>query len=99
MAQTDVLEDELVRRAAIRLSAVTTGVGVGLVGGLGLFVATIWLVIKGGPTPGAHLGLLSQFLPGYSVTLGGAAIGLIYAVLIGYCTGFLVAKIYNALAR
>ena len=47
----------------------------------------------------AHLSLLGQFLPGYSVTVAGAFLGSFYAFVFGYCGGFLVARIYNKLAR
>lgn len=92
-------EDELIQRAALRMSAVTSGVVFGLLSGGGLFLATVWLVMKGGPHPGPHLGLLSQFFPGYDVTLAGAVVGLFYAFVAGYCAGFVLARIYNALAR
>ena len=99
MTGRDTLEDQLVRRAILRMNAVTTGLGAGVLTGTGLLLATMWLVIKGGPDPGPHLGLLSQFLPGYSVTFTGAIIGFLYAFVIGSCSGFVVARIYNALAR
>ena len=90
-------DDEL--NTLLRLNARAWGIAVGLLFGLGLFLATVFLVLKGGPTVGPHLGLLGQFLPGYTVTWGGAFIGFIYLFVIGYAVGRIIGAVYNALAR
>jgi hypothetical protein len=84
---------------SLRLNARAWGIALGLLFGLGLFVATNILVLKGGPTVGRHLGLLGVFLPGYRVTIGGSFIGFAYAFLIGYVVGWAIGRVYNALAR
>ncbi len=63
--------------------------------GLGLFVMTVWLLIKGGPDVGPHLELLGQYFIGYSVTWQGSVVGLFYGVLFGGISGWLVGMIYN----
>ena len=63
--------------------------------GLGLFVSTVWLVIKGGENVGQHLGLLSQYFIGYDVTWFGAFIGLIYGAVIGGVIGWFIGMVYN----
>ena len=70
----------------------------GLTAGVGLMVATAWLVIRGEEEVGPHLGLLRHYLPGYSVTWPGALLGLIYGTLIGAVVGFSVAWVYNRIA-
>jgi hypothetical protein len=70
-----------------------------MVGGIGLFGATAFLVIRGGSNVGQHLGLLSQYYPGYSVTWTGALLGLVYGALTGGVMGWAIASIYNRLAR
>jgi hypothetical protein len=87
--------EEVVLTCLMRLNAVIYGIVFGILAGLMMFVATIWLVIKGGPVVGPNLGLLSQFLIGYHVTVGGAFLGLIYGFIIGFVIGFAVATIYN----
>lgn len=82
-----------------RLKARAWGVAFGLLSGVGLGVATLILVIKGGPTVGAHLGLLSVFLPGYSVTYTGAFLGFVYLFVIGYALGRVVGNVYNFFVR
>lgn len=75
------------------------GLVLGLLCGAVLFLATIWLVLKGGPNPGAHLGLLSQYFPGYDVTFVGSLIGFMYGFLAGFPSGALLGAVYNKLAK
>ena len=88
-------QEQALSDAILRLNARAWGWAFGLLAGGGLFLATAVLVIKGGPDPGAHLELLSVFLPGYSVTWLGAFIGFIYTFVIGYGLGRLVGTVYN----
>ena len=85
----------LINEAVARLRASVMAVVFALTSGTGLFVATAWLVIRGGPQVGATLGLLRNYLPGYSVTWPGAFIGFVYAALLGGVVGWVVAFIYN----
>ena len=89
----------LVKRTIARLRAVIVAVVSGMVAGFGLFVATAWLVIKGGPTVGPTLGLLRAYYPGYSVTWTGSLVGFVYGALTGAALGWSVATLYNFLAR
>ncbi len=91
--------DDDVTKTLLKLNARAWGVALGLLFGIGLFLATLILVIRGGPTVGPHLGLLGLFLPGYSVSTSGAFIGFIYLFVIGYLIGWLIGSVYNALAR
>ena len=68
-----------IRRAFERVSARGWGLALGLLSAMGLFAATLILVIKGGPDPGAHLRLLGNYFPGFDIGIGGAAIGAAYA--------------------
>lgn len=78
-----------------RLNARLLGVTLGLISGGGLFAATLWLVIRGGENVGAHLGLLRNYFPGYSVSLLGSGVGFVYAFVIGYGIGVAIATIYT----
>ncbi len=88
---------ELVQTRALRLNAAVQGIVTGLVAGLAVFIATNWLVLKGGDVVGAHLALLGQFFIGYRVTFFGSLMGFGYAFVVGYGVGYLVARIYNAI--
>ena len=87
-----------VQASLLRLNAQAWGISAGLLLGGGLFLATIFLVIRGGPNIGQHLGLLRVFFPGYSVTWPGAFIGFIYAFVLGYGLGRIIGSVYNRLA-
>jgi len=91
-------ETTILRRAVARLRAVVMAVTFGMVGGVGLFIATAWLLVRGGENVGQHLGLLSNYLPGYSVTWGGAVVGLLYGALVGAVIGAAIAWTYNTVA-
>ena len=94
-----VKEEEEVAQYLTQLNGRAWGIALGLLFGLGLMAATLVLVLKGGPNPGAHLGLLGMFLPGYSVSFLGAIIGFVYAFFIGYATGRLICLVYKVAAR
>ena len=83
----------------LKLNARAWGIAVGMLLGTGLLIATILLVVKGGETVGPHLSLLGEYLPGYSVTWGGAFVGFVYLFVIGYAIGRLIGGVYNALVR
>lgn len=83
----------------LRLEAVVQGVAWGLVAGLGLFLATNFLVLKGGRVVGPHLALLRQFFIGYQVTFVGSLIGFAYAFVCGFIAGYVVSRIYNRVVR
>jgi hypothetical protein len=63
--------------------------------GIALFVATNFLVLKGGDPVGPHLSLLGIYFPGYRVTFLGSLIGFVYAFVIGYGLGRLIGTVYN----
>lgn len=90
-------ELKALKRALARASQQGWGVAIGSLLAVGLFVATNWLVLKGGPNPGPHLSLLSIYFPGYSVSFLGSLIGFVYAFVGGYAIGRTIAAVYNKL--
>ena len=91
--------EEIVATRLLRLNAIVQGVVTGIVAGLGIFIATNWLVLKGGKVVGPHLALLSQFFIGYRVTFVGSLIGFAYAFSYGFIGGYFVARMYNRLVH
>jgi len=87
-----------VQASLMRLNARAWGISTGLLFGGGLFLATMLLVLRGGPTVGQHLSLIRVFFPGYSVTWVGAFVGFIYAFVLGYGLGRIIGTVYNRLA-
>jgi len=95
---------DIIRPAIARMRASVMAVAFGFFAGIALFAATLWLVVRGGHMAngeeiiGPHLGLLSNFYPGYRVTLGGAFVGFAYAAVTGAVAGYVVAWVYNTIA-
>lgn len=98
MEITDQELEKLVLTRVMRLNAAVQGIVLGLVLGLAIFIATVWLVIKGGPVVGPHMGLLSQFFIGYDVTLLGSLVGFAYGFFSGFILGYFIARMYNLVA-
>ncbi len=86
-------------RAFGRLDPTALAVALGTVTGLGLFIATLVLVLREGSRVGLHLGRLGYFLPGYQVTWPGAFVGLVEAALVGAALGALLASAWNGYHR
>lgn len=91
--------DKAVLMAAFaRMDVVALAVAMGTVCAIGLWLLTVTLLVKGAPPDmhiGTHLGLLGIYLPGYSVSWGGSAIGAVYAWFIGAMIGLVWAVVWN----
>jgi hypothetical protein len=90
--------EALVLVRVVRLNAVIAGLATGLLAGLAVFVATNWLVLKGGRVVGPHLALLGQYFIGYRVSFVGSLVGFVWAFVLGFVAGAAVVWIYNRLA-
>jgi hypothetical protein len=88
-------QERAMRDVMSTLNGRAWGIAMGLLLGLGLFVATNVLVLKGGDQVGPHLVLLAEFLPGYRVTFLGSVIGFVYLFVIGYGAGRIIGGVYN----
>jgi hypothetical protein len=95
--QTSDSELYEVSQSVARLQTGVLTIVCALLGGVGLFVMTAWLLIKGGPQVGAHLQLLGNYFIGYSVTWQGSLIGLFYGALFGGVLGWSIGTIYNSI--
>ena len=94
--------DEKLFKGALLFNAKSLGLVLGVLFGLVVFIATNWLIIKGGHINasgeyivGPHLQLLSQFFIGYRVSFLGSIIGFGYGFAVGTLAGALFAGIYN----
>lgn len=91
--------EQILERAVLRLNANILGLVLGIIAGFAIFVATNFLLLKGGNVVGPHLGLLRNFFPYYSVTFLGSIVGLGWGFLSGYVAGFITASIYNLVVK
>jgi len=94
--------DKKLVKAVLRFNSKFIGLSLGLIIGLAIFLATNWLIIKGGHTTpngeyivGPHLQLLSQFFIGYRVSFFGSIIGFFYGFAVGTLCGAVFGAIYN----
>ena len=88
-------EREEISRSVARIQTEVLSIVCALIGGLGLFLLTAWLLLKGGENVGSHLQLLANYFPGYAVTWSGSLLGLLYGMLVGGIAGWAIGAIYN----
>ena len=69
------------------------GMAVGIVWGLSVLVATLWMLWFAQPSP--TWPTLKSLYPGYDVTYMGAFVGLIWGFVDGFIAGALIAWLYN----
>ena len=95
-------DEDIIFSGITRFNIRTFGLVLGLLSGLAIFVATNWLLIKGGYVDsdgeyivGPHLQLLSQYFIGYKVSFFGSIVGFVYGFALGTLSGAAVGWIYN----
>ncbi len=91
----DSVAIQALRRTFTRMDKVAFATALGSLCGLGIFIATLWLIIKGGEVVGPNLQLLGQYFIGYTVTMKGAFAGMGYGFLWGFLFGWIFAYIRN----
>jgi len=81
----------------MKLNKAAFGLAAGIIWGAMIFLATWWIIIRGGT--GENIALLGRFYVGYTPTPVGSVIGLVYGFIDGFITGYIFALIYNAFVR
>ena len=89
------IETDALAEIFARYDPVALGGAVGSIAALMLLLATIALLLRGGDAIGPTLSLLANYLLGYQVSWGGAALGLLEAGVGGFVFGFTLAKLIN----
>jgi hypothetical protein len=96
------VSDALLFKEVLKLNTKAIGLVFGILCALALFIATNWLVLKGGHISengeyivGPNLALLGQFFIGYRVSFLGSIIGSVYAFALGTLCGSMFGWIYN----
>ena len=78
-----------------RLDPVALGFSLGITAGVLIFVATLFLVIMDRGAAGPHLALLSNLVPGFTVTPLGGVVGLFGLFTVGFLFGSAFAYLRN----
>ena len=96
--QEEVRLERALVPAFAKVDRFAMGAAVGTVTAAVLFLASLFLVVKGGPHVGRNLRLLGQYLPGYEASVRGALLGIPYGLVVGYLAGWTLAVVRNAAA-
>lgn len=106
MAGAKENDDDILFGRILGLNIKILGLVFGTLIGLSIFIATNWLVLKGGYIAsngeyvvGPHLQLLSQFFIGYRVSFLGSIVGFFYGFAIGTLCGAAIGWIYNKIVE
>lgn len=87
--------EEWIRQAFARYDPVALAAAIGSVAGVGLFLATAVLLLRGGDPVGPTLSLLGNYFIGYEVSWPGAWLGLVEASALGGAFGWVLARLLN----
>jgi hypothetical protein len=90
-----IVTEKILIKAFARMDKLALATATGSMSGLLVFLATIWLLIKGGEAIGPNLQLLAQYFVGYTVTVKGAFIAFGYSFGWGFLFGWLFAYLRN----
>lgn len=99
MAKIRPPDEERLIHAVVVLNAKILGLILGIIFGLIIFIATNWLVLKGGAVVGPHLQLLGQFFIGYRVSFWGSIVGFFWGFALGSLIGTTIGWIYNRIVE
>jgi len=93
-----VRDHEILSAVFAKMDVVALSMAAGVLCALGMFLATAVLLLQ--PVPesypvGPHLSALADYLPGFSVSWGGALVGALYGFLVGGALGFAAAVYWN----
>lgn len=91
--------DEAYWKRTVRLSGRGLGLALGSLLALQLLLSTTWLVVRGTADESRHAALLANYLPGYSVSIPGAAIGAFWLFLYAFAASLVLAMVYNAIVE
>ncbi len=86
---------ELIVQSIAKVNQAALGIALGSQAGLGIFLLTNFVIVKGDALLSSNLALLNQYFWGYKITFAGSLIGLIYGFISGFILGWLIAFIRN----
>ena len=99
LLSTQPSDNPVLKPTILRLHGMSLGLAVGAVAGMGLFCSTAWLVIRGTAAESVHAALLSNYIPGYSVTIFGGLLGGLGLFVFVFVASLLLAAVYNKIVE
>ena len=84
-------------RFIMKLNKIALGLTTGIIWGVGIFLATNFLLIIG--SQGQTISKLNAFYFGYSYSFLGSLVGLVYGFIDGFIIGWLFGLLYNFFAQ
>ena len=91
--------DEALLHATIKWNTRLFAAICGLIGAFTMLLVTYLSLFRGLPDPGFYLNLLGVFLPGYTVSAGGAWVGFFWGGVIGAVSGAITYRVYSLSIR
>jgi hypothetical protein len=88
--------DRVIAAAFAKIDPLAMGIALSVVSGLGVFMATAILLLRGGPAVGPTLSLIGNYLLGFEVTWTGALLGLLEGGMWGFALGAVAAGLRNS---
>ena len=88
--------EQAVEETFAHYDTVALGCAVGAVLGVGTFLATAVVLVKGGEVVGPNLALLANYFVGFRVSWAGAFVGLLEGLGAGFALGWFIARMTNA---
>lgn len=98
-AETSDNTTEILVQSLTRLDKTALGIALGIFFGLVIFLATNFLIIKGGEEIGKNLILLGQYFAGFDISFTGSLVGAFYGLISGFVIGWLIAFLRNSIIR
>jgi len=93
-----VLEEEMIENLTVvfqRLDPIAFGFSTGTIAGFFIFFTTLIMVLVNGPYSSPHLQLLANFIPGYTVSIGGGIVGMLFLFFLGFFFGWAAGYLRN----
>jgi hypothetical protein len=92
-------ENPVLKPSVLRLHGFSLGLAIGAIAALCLFFSTTWLVVRGTADESVHAALFSNYIPGYSVSYGGALLGALELFAFVFVASLLLAAVYNKIVE
>lgn len=99
LLSTQPSDNPVLKPSILRLHGVSLGTAIGAMAALGLFASTTWLVIRGTADESVHAALLSNYIPGYSVSVLGGLIGALQMFVVVFVGCLILAAVYNKIVE